>query len=95
MLRGLAYRQLERYDDSIDAFTAALICWPKVTIGPNRICGEAFPGFPRRIWNCLGKIRRSCRDTVDDPLPQLWKGLARARQKRYLEAVKFVRPGAG
>jgi len=88
--QGIVYRQLNQLDDAIRAFSTALS-------SPN------FPDsdpkaetYLRRgiVWYYKGEYGIAWEDfdeaaglLPDDPVPQLWKGMARARQNRWLEAV--------
>lgn len=85
---GLADRQLNRFDDAIEAFSSAINLLPD-----NDDRAET---YLRRgiVWFYKGEYGIAWDDfdeaaglLVEDPLPHLWKGLARARQDRWLEAV--------
>jgi Flp pilus assembly protein TadD len=85
LFAGIAYRFMNRYDDAIDAFTAAL--------QRDQFDAEA---YLRRgiVWFYKGEYGIAWADfdeaaiiLYDDPQPELWKGLSRARQGRWLEAI--------
>lgn len=83
---GNALRQLERFDDAIDAYSSA--------IANNPDDGEFY--LRRGIaWFFKGEYGIAWDDFDDasviflgtEPTAELWKGLARARQQRWLDAV--------
>jgi tetratricopeptide (TPR) repeat protein len=84
---GVAYRMLNRYDDAIVAFSDAIRLDPAD--------GEA---HLRRgiVWFYKGEYGVAWDDfeeasgsemLFDDPWPELWKGLAKAKQKKWREAI--------
>ncbi len=87
--QGVAYRMLNRFDDAIDAFTKAI----QFANQNNTLDPEA---YLRRgvVWFYKGEYGIAWQDfdeasaiLYDDPRPELWKGLARAKQQRWLEAI--------
>jgi tetratricopeptide (TPR) repeat protein len=87
---GIVYRQLSRYDDAIDAFTIAA----SLTTDDLEALAETYlrrgivwfyKGEYGIAWGDFDEAAFNCADT--DPRPELWKGLAKAKQGRWLEAV--------
>ena len=87
---GIVYRQLGRYDEAIDSFSIAA----SLTTDDLEALAET---YLRRgiVWFYKGEYGIAWDDfdeaaiTCDhaDPRPDLWKGLAKAKQNRWLEAV--------
>ena len=82
---GVTNRFMNRYDDAIDAFTRQI-----------ELDNFDAEGYLRRgiVWFYKGEYGIAWADfdeasilLFDDPQPELWKGLARARQGRWLDAV--------
>jgi tetratricopeptide (TPR) repeat protein len=87
--QGVSDRMLNRYDDAIDAFTKSIT----LTNQENKLDPEA---YLRRgvVWFYKGEYGIAYQDfdeaasiLYDDPRPELWKGLSRARQQNWLEAI--------
>jgi len=90
--QGIAFRQLNQLDDAVRAFSTALNM-------PANIFPDSDPKaetYLRRgiVWFYKGEYGIAWEDfdeaaglLPDDPVPLLWKGLARSRQNRLLEAV--------
>jgi Flp pilus assembly protein TadD len=90
ILKGAAERQLEHYDDAIEAYSDALDL-PGLPDGTDRAQTLLNRGI---AWFYKGEYGIAWEDfdeaaglLNDEPMPVLWKGLARARQERWLEAV--------
>jgi tetratricopeptide (TPR) repeat protein len=91
ILKGRAERELGRFDDAIDAYTAALDL-PALPDGTdraqtllNRGIAWFYKGEYGIAWEDFDEGSGLLNDT--EPMPVLWKGLARARQEHWLEAV--------
>jgi Tfp pilus assembly protein PilF len=88
-LSGVANRMLEKYDDSIEAFTAAIDRLPE---DDNKAVAYLRRGI---VWFNKGDYGIAWDDFDEaagllydqDPLPELWKGLALARQNKWQPAV--------
>jgi Flp pilus assembly protein TadD len=87
--QGVVDRMLNRYDDAIDAFTQSIT----LTNQENKLDPEA---YLRRgvVWFYKGEYGIAYQDfdeaasiLYDDPRPELWKGLSRAKQQNWLEAI--------
>jgi Flp pilus assembly protein TadD len=88
-LLGVATRMVDKFDDSIEAFTAAIDRLPD---DDNKAVAYLRRGI---VWFNKGDYGIAWDDfdeaaglLVDqDPLPELWKGLALAKQKKWQPAV--------
>ncbi len=87
---GIVYRQLGKYDEAIDAFTIAA----SLTTDDLEALAETYlrrgivwfyKGEYGIAWDDFDEAAFNCAD--NDPRPDLWKGLARAKQNRWLQAV--------
>jgi tetratricopeptide (TPR) repeat protein len=86
--QGIVYRQLNQLDDAVRAFSTALNSLPDGDLKAD--------AYLRRgvVWFYKGEYGIAWEDfdeaaglLPEQPIPVLWKGLARARQDRWLEAV--------
>ena len=87
---GIVYRQLGKYDEAIDAFSIAA----SLTTDDLEALAETYlrrgivwfyKGEYGIAWDDFDEAAFNCAD--NDPRPDLWKGLARAKQNRWLQAV--------
>jgi tetratricopeptide (TPR) repeat protein len=87
---GIVYRQLGKYDAAIDAFSIAA----SLTTDDLEALAETYlrrgivwfyKGEYGIAWDDFDEAAFNCAD--NDPRPDLWKGLARAKQNRWLQAV--------
>jgi tetratricopeptide (TPR) repeat protein len=88
--KGVAYRMLNRFDDAIDAFTTA------IDLTTDDLDAQA-ENYLRRgiVWLYKGEYGIAWQDFDqaavfahdEDPRPDFWKGLALARQGKWLEAA--------
>ena len=86
---GRANRMLGHLDDAIDAYTKAI----DLTTQDSKLDPEA--NFQRGIvWFLKGEYGIAWQDfdeasalMYDDPAPEFWKGLSRAKQQNWLDAV--------
>ncbi|HEY2882706.1 MAG TPA: tetratricopeptide repeat protein [Pirellulales bacterium] len=88
--QGIVYRQLGRLDDAIDAFSTAA----DLTTDDLEALAETYlrrgivwfyKGEYGIAWDDFDEAAINCAD--NDPRPDLWKGLAMARQNKWLDAV--------
>jgi tetratricopeptide (TPR) repeat protein len=88
--QGIVYRQLGRFDDAIDSFSIAA----SLTTDDLENLAETYlrrgivwfyKGEYGIAWDDFDEAATNCAD--NDPRPDLWKGLAKAKQNRWLEAV--------
>jgi tetratricopeptide (TPR) repeat protein len=88
---GSAYRMLNRYDDAIDAYSEAIHAKPD-NPDPESYLRRGIVWFYKGeygvAWDDFDDASRILNGTSgDEPQPEFWKGLAKAKQNEWLDAI--------
>jgi tetratricopeptide (TPR) repeat protein len=86
--QGIVYRELNQLDDAVRAFSTALNSLPDGDVKAEAYLRRGIVWFHKGEYGIAWEDFDEAAGLLpEQPIPVLWKGLARARQDRWLEAV--------
>src|SRR5262249_9571626 len=86
--QGIVYREQNKLDDAVRAYSTALNSLPDGDLKAETYLRRGIVWFHKGEYGIAWEDFDEAAGLLEEqPIPALWKGLARARQERWLEAV--------